>query len=173
MPKLFDIPADLQALGDLLDELGGEVTDVQVNAVIEQWYAECQTNESDKLEAMIGLICTRESQAAVAKAQKEQFAAKQQARENDVKRLKDRLKLYLEVTGRRRIDLPTGRVLAIQANGGKPSLLVDPVDHREVDPRFLRVTTSIDNESVRQAIEHGDPVPFARLGERGTQLRIK
>lgn len=167
---LFAIGDELRAVLDLVDE------SAELPPIVEQWFAEIGDAEAEKLDAYAGLIRSLEGEAAVAKAEAEQFQAKAAARENAVKRLKDRVKLYLESTGRTKAVSKAGRTFAIQANGGKLPLVIDPAVKPEDLPReYQRITVGYDTEAIRDALEDGLEFPktFARLKPRGNHLRVR
>lgn len=58
---------------------------------------------------------------------------------------------------------------SIVKNGGKkPVILSD-----EVPQEWQKVKYEPDNKRIREALENGEELPFAKLGERGERLSIK
>lgn len=173
---LFDIGDDLRALANLMDECDADALSPEVDAALSHWFAELAADEGRKLDGYVGLIRTFEMEASAAKAEAEQYAMKARTRENRIARLKDRLKGYLEATGRKKVETETKRVLAIQANGGVQKLsIVSGVKPEDVPPEFQKVTVEIDTNRVREALSGTDPlaIDFAWLEPRGTSLRIR
>jgi hypothetical protein len=171
---LFAIGGELQALQELLVERDGDVTDPEIAAAVDAWFATIAADEGAKLDGYIGLIRQNDMEAAAAKEESERWTMKARARENAAKRLKDRLKQYLEFTGRTKATSATGRVAAIQANGGKvPLTIADGIDPVQVDPSYQRIKVEFDTEKIRSSLEAGDDVGFARLEPRGNHLRIR
>jgi len=171
---LFDIGADLLALNDLFEEVGGELGSPETEAAFDAWAKTLVADEGKKLDGYCGLIRTLEGEAAVAKAEAEQYAMKARTRENRVKWLKDRMKQHLELTGRTKVQTATGRTVTIQANGGKlPLLITEGTDPTKIPTEFQRVKIEIDNEKVREHLEAGGPLEFAAIGPRGSHLRIR
>lgn len=174
MPSLFEIGSDLQALDDLLDENGGDITDPAVEAAVSEWFAKASEDEAEKLEAYVGLIRQLSAEVATAKAEADLFRGKAKAREGRIDFLKRRLREHLERTGRTKATTAAGRTLSIQSNGGAvPVRLAFAIDLADVPERFVKVTKAIDVDAVRKALEIGEVLPFASLGERETHLRIK
>lgn len=94
---LYDIGDDMRTLDALMDEAGGEVTDEQVEAAVDQWLVENKENLLDKLDGYGAVIKNREMYAAAQKAEKLRIGKLQSANENTIKRLKDRLlRFFLE-----------------------------------------------------------------------------
>ena len=79
----------------------------------------------------------------------------------------------MELTHRAKLETATGRVLAIQKNGGKQPLVVDWLPLEELPERFQKVTITEDREKIAEALAAGEELTFARLEPRGTHLRIK
>lgn len=169
MPALYNLTNDELRLMEALDQAGGEVT-----PELEQWFAEHAAALGAKLDAYVGLIRTFEMQAVQAKAEKEQWVAKERAAANAAERLKARLKAHLEATKQDKVTTATGRVIALQKAGGvAPLEIVDEINFSKVSPDFKTCTWSLDKAAVREALEAGQEVGFAKLGERQLTLRIR
>jgi hypothetical protein len=173
-PTLWDIGADGRALNDLIEECGGDVTDPRVSEAFDAMFLEVAKDEANKLEGYAQMIRMLETEAAVAKAEAEQFTMKARHRTNQVARMKERVKEYLESLGRTEAHTAKGRTFKIQKAGGVAPLVIDEnYSPDEIDPKFVKVVKSIDGGAVRSALEAGEPLAFARLGERGTYLALK
>lgn len=170
---LFDIGEDLIAFDNLLEDVGGDVSDPSVESTITNWFTTLSGEESRKLDGYLGYIKTLEGEATVAQAEKEQFETKVRTRKSRIEFLKARLKQHLEATKRTQVKTLAGRTIAIQANGGKLPVDIDQVDPATLPERFTKTTVTINREAVAAALEAGEVLEFARLGTRGTQLRIK
>lgn len=134
----------------------------------------------DTLEGIIGSIdkkadgyCAVISRFAgnisVIDAEIERLQARKQVIDNSIKRMKERLKEALEVTGRKEIktDLHT---IKIKGNGGKQPMKVDEI---RVPDNYKRIVMETDKEKIRKALEAGEVLSFARLEDRGTHIEIK
>jgi hypothetical protein len=171
---LFELTSDLRALDELLEERDGDITDPEVERAVTNWFAELSSNEGAKLDCYVGYIRTLEMEASAARAEAEQYEAKAKTREKRVAWLKDRVKLHLEQTHRAKVETATKRVIAIQPNGGMaPLLMADPLDPAALPDEYVRVKREPDREAIRRALADGAVLPFARLGEKGTHLRIR
>lgn len=169
---LFAISEDLLALDHLLEELGGDVSDPAVDAAITAWMTELGADESLKFDGYVNYIRQLEMEAAAAQAEANDYAERAQTRRNRVAWLKSRVKDHLEATGRKKAGTATGRTLAIQANGGMtPILWAETIDIEAVPENLTKRV--LDTEAVRFELEAGRELPIARLGKRGTHLRIR
>jgi hypothetical protein len=163
---LFTIGESFYALESLLIETDGEITDE-----IDEWLQEYQAKEDQKVDAYCYLIQKFESIAAEAKRLAERAASYN----SKVRSLKDRLKIYMELRGRDRIETPRFTV-SVCGNGGlQPIELNDDVSVERLPEQFVRTHQEPDMNSLRDAILSGDEeaMRFASVQPRGTHLRIK
>lgn len=173
MPALYYLTTDELRLQEALDQSGGELT-----PELETWFEQHKADLGAKLDAYVGLIRTFEMQAVQAKAEKEQWVAKERAAANSAERLKAALTAHLEATRQDKVTTATGRVIALQRSGG-----VAPISYVEQDKpsdyvggpfdRFVDTVYVWDKDAVRESLEAGTAVPFAKLGERSLTLRIR
>jgi hypothetical protein len=167
MRSLFAITADLVAVAESIDDSG------ELSPDVEAFFGTLETEEAEKLDNYVNLVKQLDAEAVAAVAEAEQYRAKATARTNAVARLKARLKLHLEQTGRTKVATTTNRTIRIQANGGKvPLILADGLDAYALPGAFQKVTVSPNTEAIRDALEAGEQLPFAALGEKETHLRI-
>ena len=168
---LYDITADLQAFDQLLDQAGGDVSDIQVLEAIEQWMADLDADLTNKVDGYAAYI---NDLLATAKARKEEanrLRTLATAGENTVRRLKERLMWAFKERDIKKLETPRF-VVSWQNNGGKKPLDVQ-VPGNELAPRFQKVVVDPDNDAIRSAIEAGEEVAGCTLMERGTSLRIR
>ncbi len=172
--KLFDLLAEHAALLDLLSERDGELHDEETAAVVvDAWFADIAAEEGKKLDSIVGVIRTLEAEAAAANAEMCRWMQREIVRKNAIKRIKDRVKLYLEVTGRRKVTTSDGRPISVCVNGGKSPLTILPgTDPAELPPGYQRVKVDFNTDAIRYAIENGVDLTFARLEPRGTHIRV-
>jgi hypothetical protein len=96
-----------------------------------------------------------------------------QVDENRARLFKDRLKWFFETHNLKTVETARYK-LSVQRNGGKSPLIVDQsVLATKLPERFQKVSIDPDTTAIRQALEAGEHLNFAQLGERGTSIRIK
>jgi hypothetical protein len=169
---LLDISDDLMAINDLLFESGGDISDPAVAEAIDEWFAEIEADEERKVGNYIGLIREKELRCSAITEEKERFAKLATALGNSAKGLKERLKYYMQLVSKNKIETPRGNA-SVCGNGGKTPLLIVDIAAESVPPRFQKITLTIDHDIVRNALEAGEKLEWASLEERGTHLRIK
>jgi hypothetical protein len=174
MPTLFEIADEISALHDLLTECGGELADEESEAAIDQWLAETSLALEKKINGYVWLVREFEGRADVREQAAKALMASAGADANQAKRLKARLKSFLEVCGLSKLQTEHFK-LSIQANGGALPLIVpeswknDPANAPE---KFHRRKIELNNEAIKNAIRNDEDTHGAYLGDRGTSLRI-
>jgi len=168
--RLLQITDDMQALDDLLAEVGGDVTDPKVSEIVDAWFAEIDANLTGKVDNYAALISTMRARADIRRAEAERLARRAQVDEAAADWLASRLLAALDSRGMRKVETDRYAV-SVVGNGGKAPLLLDP----EVPADWTKTVTRTepDRERIRLAIEAGQALPFARLGERGKRLAIR
>jgi hypothetical protein len=162
---------DARALDDLLDGAAAAndgALSPDEGAAIEQWAGELEHASADKAEAIGWLLREWCARADVRREQAKALLA--QARADEARA--DRLRAYVLECLRRmgRTELPgTSLRLAVQKNSGKAPVALTG----EIPRDYCRVVIEPDLERVRAALERGETVPGAALGERGYHLRVR
>ena len=164
--SLFSIGDSFYALESLIIENDGEITET-----VDQWLAEYEAKESDKVDAYCFLVGKYEEIASEAR----RLAQRATTYKNKADSLKDRLKTYMELHDRQKIE--TGRfTVSVTRNGGKlPVDLYEGVVPEDLPEQFRKVTVEADKDRLRIALlaEQSELGRLAFIGERGTHLRIK
>lgn len=168
MPTLLEIASEFAALDALLIENGGDLSDPAVDQAVSAWMAELQSDLDGKVDAYAAYIRELQLRAAARREESERIAKAAKTNENTVSWLKERLKTTLAALNIQKAGHI--RTASICGNGGKPPLVID--EGAEIPSAYLRIVTSPDVELIRKSIESGECLPFARLAERGTHLRI-
>ena len=165
MAKLYEIVAELQdfvtqnegledeqAYRDTLEGLQGELNDK-----VSQW-ARCIKNLEGERDAI--------------KEEADRLAKRAKTIDNQVTHMKDTLLMFLKAAGR---DKAGDAVIkaSIAKNGGKAPLIVDYINAEDLPQEFQKVTISANNEAIREALENGEQLEWARIGERGEHINIK
>ena len=163
MAKLYEIVAELQdfvtqnegledeqAYRDTLEGLQGELDDK-----VSQW-ARCIKNLEGERDAI--------------KAEGDRLTKRAKSIDNEVTHMKETLLMYLKAAG---VSKAGDAVIkaSIVKNGGQAPLEIDliPVDLPE---NFQKITIDADKEAIRAALEGGQQLEWARIGERGEHIKI-
>src|SRR4051812_6848791 len=101
---LYELTADLHQLNDLLEEIEGDLSRCgEMEPTVTAWLDALADEQAAKLDGYVGLIRQLQMEAAAAKAEEEQWAAKRKAREGRARFLELRLKAHLEATGQPKV----------------------------------------------------------------------
>lgn len=167
---LFAISDDLEKLSELLDECG---EDAQQHELINNWFEQLGSERDRKLDNYCALVAEMLARAEVRKAEAKRLIELASTEENRAKLLKDRLKWFFETHNVKTVETARYR-LSLAKNGGKaPLILKDGVSPTELPEHFQKVSIDPDTTAIREALERGEQLDFAQLGDRGTSIRIK
>ena len=168
--SLFNISEDLEKLNELLDEVGD---DAEQQEIINNWLESVGEERNRKLDGYAALISEMQARADVRKAEAKRMQELATTDENRARLLKARLKTFFETHDIKTINTDRYR-LSLAKNGGKAPLILDEnVAVTSLPEQFQRVTIDADTTAIREVLEKGESLDFARLGERGTSMRIK
>ncbi len=168
--SLFSISEDLEKLNELLDDCDNDAAQQEL---INNWLEQLGEERDRKLDGYAALITEMTTRAEVRKAEAKRMMELAQADENRAKMLKDKLKLFFETHRLKTVETARYK-LSYQRNGGKaPLILKDGVPATALPERFQKVSIDPNTSAIREALEAGEVLEFAQLGERGTTLRIK
>ena len=170
-PTLYQFGADLDALDDLLDELGGDVSDPAVEAAIDAWQAELHAGRAEKLDGIAGYDKQLTIEEAACLAEAKEWTAKAGRIARRKAAVRAGVKLHMDRAGEKKLFSAKGVTFAVVTNGGHAALIVPDADRVPVD--FLKTTVSVDTAKIRDALAAGATLDFAALDDRGNSLRIK
>jgi Mor family transcriptional regulator len=166
---LFAISDDLEKLSELLDECD----DVQQRELIDSWFEQLGAERDSKLDNYCALIAEMLARAEARKVEAKRLLKLASTDENRAKLLEGRLKWFFETHNVKTLDTARYR-LSLAGNGGKaPLILKDGVSPTGLPERFQKLSIDLDTSAIREALERGEELDFAVLGERGASLRIK
>lgn len=173
MSTLYQINQDISDLENQLEELDlNNASQDEHNAFIDRWL--CLEGElHSKLDNYGIYIRELEARAEIRKAEAKRLDELATIDENKVKALKAFL-LYVFTT-RDIKKLETKRFsFSRTKNGGKAPLILNELTPiSKIPTEFQTVVIQISKETVRKALESGQELSFAKLGERGENIRIK
>lgn len=173
MKSLFDLTTEVLELEALLTEAGGEIPDEEAEAALDAYIEHLDGDLHAKLDAYVTLIAEFDARAEARLAESKRVKALADRDALNSERLRGRLKQYFERTGRDKVETKRFRV-SLVANGGKlPLNLHCPPESLPEEFRREKVVFSADQAAIRAALERGEQLVFAELGERGKVLRIK
>jgi hypothetical protein len=168
---LRDISEDIAALEDLLMEVGGDITDEEADAAVDEWLTENRGALKSKVDGYATLIMEMEDRAKARRDEARRLHGLAGTDENAAKRMKERLTYFMLTHNERKIETDYHR-LWIQKNGGKTPMFVE---EGLLPKEYMKEVTTyvVDQEKLRADLEAGKEIPGAKLLEKGHHLRVK
>jgi len=175
MKSLWEISADMQMLDELLFEIGGELTDEDVERTIDTWLQENADNLAEKLDGYCAIIAEREALADLRVKEGRRLIALANADTHKTGKLRQRLKAFFELHGMEKFETRRHK-FTVAKNGGAQPITLNPAWEAEpsaAPEQFHKTKIELDKDAIRAALEAGEVVEDCSLTERGTHLRIK
>lgn len=167
---LFDLTSDALELHELLSS---GLEDAELNKQVDEWLEKVKGQLSEKLDGYILVIRNLELIGQARIAEGKRITGLGQVNINHADRLYDRIKLFFQRVGAKKAECLHGTI-ALCGNGGKvPLVISEDLNPRNLSERFRKVEYSVDKDAVRAALEAGEKLEFAWLGERGQSIRIR
>lgn len=172
--SLFELTTEAIAIDELLEQMGGEIPDEEIEAAIDQMLAEHTNDLNAKIDGYVELINKYDWYADVRRSEAERYEELTRDAERKSDKLRERLKHFFERTGREKPIETARHKVSLVNNGGRLPLVIrcDPAELPEPFRRTVS-TYKANQEAIRAALEAGEKLPFAQFGERGKSLRIK
>lgn len=161
---LYDITGDWLQLQTMLEQAEPD-EDLQV------YLDTIESIEGDLDEKIAGCVAVYKNLMADADALKAE-ADKLRNRADTMNRKATSLKEYImrcmQAVGKRKGGDAVNCASIVKNGGKKPVVFTD-----EVPQEWQKVRYEPDNTAIREALENGEELPFAELGERGEHINIK
>jgi hypothetical protein len=168
--SLYNIKTELAELLDAMTTDGA--FDAETEAALAE-HAQALVEAFDaKADAYAALIRVAETRAAARREEVERMKRLVADDEALADRLKRMLMDAMTATGKTKVETERFR-LSVKKNGGKIPVIITDEAALPVDFKVPKVTEVIDKDGIREALESGNQVPGAALGERGQRLEIK
>ena len=173
MTTLYNITADLIALEEMVveayEERGGlsSKEEAEIALTIEQ----IRSGSKEKLEDYAKVLLNMKASQEAIKFEANRLRKKAVVLENAQDKLKSAVKYYMETANLRKIEAGAF-TFTICKNGGKLPLLINCLP--EALPEKYQVKTiSANNELIRADLIDDKTIDGAKLGERGTNIRVR
>lgn len=162
MNELFNLVGQYREVYDMLTD--PEIDEEVVNDTLEALMGEIEVHAA----GFVPVLERIDMEIDTCKKHKDEWAAAEKVRKNRKQRFIDMIKAAMLAIGKTEVN--AGDVtFKLQNAGGQAPLIVEG----EVPERFTKITIENDNSLIRKALESGENLDFARLGERAKVLKIK
>lgn len=170
--NIFELDAEINKIAEAFDKLEEAGTEQEFLDSVEVYFGNLLDDRDRKLDAYADLVAHYKNLSELRKKESKRLAELAQSDENRADRLKGRLKQYLDFAEITRIDTPYHRI-SVCGNGGLTPLIVDEdLDLNKIHGSYVLIKRELNTAEVRASLTAGDDVPFARLGDRGSHVRI-
>lgn len=168
---LYQIGTDMDALDDILLQLGGDLTDEEVDLAVQQWLTENENNLDKKLQAYCRLVKEKLARAEAKSQEAQDLQSAAAIDNNGAERMKTRLREFMESRGITKMQSGPFTI-SVVGNGGVQAMKLK-ADVNDLPPVYQRVEPN--NEALRTALNEGVPgiEKYAELEPRGKHVRIK
>jgi hypothetical protein len=140
------------------------------------WFEELKEERLEerdrKLDNYAALIAELNARAEARRHEAKRLTSRAQADESKARSLKSMLQWFFSQHGYSSIETARYR-LTLARNGGKAPLCIDECPLETLPDEFVKVTREPNTEAIRAALEAGQELEFAWLGERAYSIRIK
>lgn len=162
MNELFNLVGQYREVYEMLTD--PEIDEEVVNDTLEGLMGEIEVHAA----GFVPILERMDMEIDACKKHKDEWAYAEKVRKNRKARFMDMIKTAMVAIGKTEIN--AGDVtMKLQNAGGQLPLIVEGA----VPERFTKITIENDNSLIRKALEDGEKLDFARLGERAKVLRIK
>jgi hypothetical protein len=169
MATLFELSKTLEYLEQAILE---SENNTDADALLLQ-YLNTESDLTQKLDAYCTLIKEVEARSEARFKESKRLQDLAEADLNLVKRLKDRLLWYMHDKDISRVNTTRFNLSRVKNGGKLPVILDEAINVEGLPKRFVRVSVDVNRTAVREALESGEDLPFARLGSRGDRVQIK
>lgn len=158
---LLDLTGEYKELLEMMQDpdVDPELIDGSLEAVVGEISVKC--------DSYVAVMTNLESRSDLYKAEAKRLQAAAGVIDNNISRMKERLKYALESMGKTEIAGTYNKVKIVK-NGGLAPLKITG----QVPDCFTKITVEADNKRIREALADGQELDFAHLEERGTHLKI-
>lgn len=169
MPSLLQILHELLALEAQLHETDGDVE--AQSDLVATWLDKLDERE-EKLDNYAALIREMELRASARKQEADRLALLAKSDQQKADLLKARLKYYFQTHQEKSIETARFRI-TLANHGGKLPLILSENDPTNLPETYRTIQYKANTEAIRSALEAGETLAFATLGERDASIRIR
>lgn len=168
---LFSISDDINELTRLLDDI--EDDDLESEQLITSWLENLGEERDRKLDNYAALISELEAKAEVRKKEAQRLAKLATSDEKKAAMLKERLKWFFEINKLKTLETARYKLSLTRSGGKQPLILDEAIPPAELPEKFQKIHVEPDKTAIRAALESGEELDFARLGDRTSNMRIR
>lgn len=163
--EIYEIDQNIMQVEEML--AAGEIDELTAAGTLES----LTMDRIEQYENICKLIRNDEAVANMLDEEAKRISGKSAAAKARIKWYKGYMQQSMASHGERKLEAGTFTV-SVQKNGGKAPIVVEAAVE-DIPQEYRKVSYVADNDKIRAALDAGEKLPFAHLGERGESLRIK
>lgn len=163
---LYDLTVHFQTILEMAED--GEIDMDVVNGTLDCVEADIE----QKLDSYGVVINELSNDIENIEKEIKRLTEKKRTIDNNITRMKGAIKDAMEAMGKKKIQ-GDKFTWTIAKNGGKRPVVFNVSSLTEIPSEYKKVEYKIDRDKIRDALESGEKLFFATLGERGESLRLK
>lgn len=166
--SLISIIQDKQAIDELLDERGGDISEGEIDDIFTEWSVENKQMLEKKIDGYLSFIDSLEAESDALKELAKRRSDQAKVKSNMADRLRDRLIYFVSAKGPLE-----GSDVIVNVKQGRESVVIDEL--KDIDQIYLRTKTIIEPDKVKLKEvlkENKDAIRGAHL-ERPLVLDVK
>lgn len=168
--NIYTITEDMIELERRLDALDDDSSPEAVQLLLD-WMTDLTQQREDKIDGYAFVIRRLEARAKICKNEAADFSAKAKQAESKIEHMKKNLFDHMNAINTKMLVTDRFRFTIVKNGGEAP---VEIIDAEQIPEDFKYSPPAIpDKDAIRLALCTGQEVPGAKLGERGSHLRIK
>lgn len=126
----------------------------------------------EKADAYVAVIGELNADVEKIDAEIKRLTARKKTISGNADRIKQNLQDTMTAIGKKKIKTAL-HTISVVKNGGKVPLVIDSIDIEELPDIFVNVEKSINKNIIREYLEKGGELGYARFGEQGYHLTIR
>lgn len=161
--NIYELTKQMSILQDLLED------NIEDDDFIEAFDA-LDGEVDGKIEELSKMVKNLEASVSGFSEEIKRLTERKKVLENNISRTKKLMFNLLKISGKNKVSGELFTV-SIRKNGGKMPLIFN--EGVDVPEEYLKAVYSEDKDKIRAALEAGEVLDFAYLGDRGESLSIK
>jgi len=173
MATLFEIGKDLQNLEDAIGKIADAPQEFQeqLEAVFLDMKNASEEELRKKLDSYANLIAQLQTFQEIRRKEAARLNTLAAGDAITAATLQARLKDFMIAMGYRKLQSNFHKFSVVK-NGGLAPLIYDEIDPADLPPNLQKTTVQLDKAALRDMLEGGVELEWAKLGERGSSVRI-
>jgi len=173
MPTLYEITGELLALEmrvtEEMEETGELSTDTE--KAISEWIGDIREASQQKLKGYAQIILNLSAQKKMVDEEKKRLSKRSEALGNSVHKLKDMVQYFMNVAELKKVQAGAFTFTECK-NGGLAPLVIEALP-AGLPEKYQVHTIEANNSLIREDLKNGVEIENVRLGERGTNVRVR